>query len=46
MTAGARIAPEALATGQAIRSIVLSRGYVSRGEITETQPDAALDVLR
>jgi len=25
---------------------MLSRGYVSRGEITETQPDAALDVLR
>ncbi len=43
--AAAQIAHEALATGQAIRSIVLSRGYVSRGEITEEQLDAALDVL-
>ena len=31
--------------GETIRSIVISRGYVSRGEITEAQLDAALDVL-
>jgi fumarate hydratase class II len=41
----AQVAHEALATGETIRSIVLSRGYVSRGEITEAQLDAALDVL-
>ena len=43
--AAAQVAHEALATGQAIRSIVIARGYVSRGEITEAQLDAALDVL-
>ncbi len=43
--AAAQIAHEALATGRPIRSIVISRGYVSRGEITEAQLDAALDVL-
>ena len=39
------MAHEALETGETIRSIVISRGYVSRGEITEAQLDAALDVL-
>jgi fumarate hydratase, class II len=43
--AAARVAHEALETGQAIRSIVVARGYVERGEITEHQLDAALDVL-
>jgi fumarate hydratase, class II len=43
--AAAQVAHEALQTGETIRSIVLSRGYVSRGEITEAQLDAALDVL-
>ena len=43
--AAAQIAHEALATGETIRSIVIARGYVSRGEITEAQLDAALDVL-
>ena len=43
--AAAQVAHEALQTGEAIRSIVISRGYVSRGEITEVQLDAALDVL-
>jgi fumarate hydratase class II len=43
--AAAQVAHEALATGQTIRSIVLARGYVDRGEITEAQLDAALDVL-
>ena len=43
--AAAQIAHEALETGQPIRSIVMARGYVTRGEITEAQLDAALDVL-
>ena len=43
--AAARVAHEALETGQTIRSVVLARGYVSRGEITQAQLDAALDVL-
>jgi len=43
--AAAQVAHEALETGQAIRDVVLARGYVSRGEITEAQLDAALDVL-
>jgi fumarate hydratase, class II len=43
--AAAEVAHEALETGETIRSIVLARGYVSRGEITEAQLDAALDLL-
>jgi fumarate hydratase class II len=43
--AAAQVAHEALETGETIRAIVLSRGYVSRGEITAAQLDAALDVL-
>jgi fumarate hydratase class II len=43
--AAAQVAHEALETGETIRSIVLSHGYVSRGEITAEQLDAALDVL-
>ena len=43
--AAARIAHEALDSGQSIRSIVIARGYVERGEITSEQLDAALDVL-
>ncbi len=43
--AAAQVAHEALETGQTIRSVVLARGYVSRGEITEAQLDRALDVL-
>ena len=43
--AAAQVAHEALETGQTIRSVVVSRGYVSRGEITEEQLDRALDVL-
>jgi len=43
--AAARVAHEALETGETIRSIVIARGHVSRGEITEAQLDAALDVL-
>jgi fumarate hydratase class II len=43
--AAAQVAHEALETGETIRAMVISRGYVSRGEITEAQLDAALDVL-
>ena len=43
--AAAQVAHEALETGQTIRAVVIARGYVSRGEITESQLDAALDVL-
>jgi len=43
--AAAQVAHEALETGQTIRSVVLARGYVSRGEITQAQLDRALDVL-
>jgi fumarate hydratase, class II len=43
--AAAQVAHEALETGQTIRSVVLERGYVSRGEITQAQLDRALDVL-
>jgi fumarate hydratase, class II len=43
--AAAQVAHEALETGESIRSIVLGRGFVTRGDITETQLDAALDVL-
>jgi fumarate hydratase class II len=43
--AAARVAHEALETGQTIRSVVISRGHVDRGEITLDQLDAALDVL-
>jgi fumarate hydratase, class II len=43
--AAAQVAHEALETGETIRSIVIARGYVSRGEITSEQLEAALDVL-
>jgi len=43
--AAAAVAHEALATGQTIRDVVISRGHVARGEITTEQLDRALDVL-
>ena len=43
--AAAQVAHEALDSGQSIRSILIARGYVERGDITEAQLDAALDVL-
>jgi fumarate hydratase class II len=43
--AAAQVAHEALETGETIRAIVLARGYVSQGKISEAQLDAALDVL-
>jgi fumarate hydratase class II len=43
--AAAAVAREALATGQTIREAVIARGHVARGDLTEAQLDAALDVL-
>jgi fumarate hydratase class II len=43
--AAAQVAHEALETGETIRSIVIARGYLDRGQITAEQLDAALDVL-
>jgi len=43
--AAAAVAHEALASGKTIRDVVIARGYVARGELTEDQLDAALDVL-
>ncbi|GLY96994.1 class II fumarate hydratase [Actinoplanes sp. NBRC 103695] len=42
----AAIAKEALASDKSIRSVVLERGHVERGTLTEDQLDQALDVLR
>jgi fumarate hydratase, class II len=41
----AAVAHEALATGKTIREVVISRGHIERGDLTEAQLDAALDVL-
>jgi fumarate hydratase class II len=43
--AAAEVAHEALETGETIRAVVISRGYVNQGKITLEQLDAALDVL-
>jgi fumarate hydratase class II len=43
--AAAAVAHEALGTGKTIREVVISRGHVERGDLTEEQLDAALDVL-
>jgi fumarate hydratase, class II len=43
--AAAAVAHEALETGQTIREVVIARGHVARGDITEAQLDTALDVL-
>jgi len=42
----ASIAKEALATGEPIRAVVLRRGHVDAGSLTEDELEAALDVLR
>ncbi|MFI9359643.1 class II fumarate hydratase [Kitasatospora sp. NPDC053057] len=42
----AKVAKQALAERKTIRQVVLERGYVERGELTEEQLDRALDVLR
>ncbi len=43
--AAAAVAHEALASGATIRDVVVARGYVASGKITEDQLDRALDVL-
>jgi len=42
----AAIAKQALAQGTSIRAVVVERGHVAAGRITEEQLDQALDVLR
>jgi fumarate hydratase class II len=42
----ASIAKEALSTGSTIREVVLARGHLAAGKLTEEQLDEALDVLR
>ncbi|MCK0112280.1 class II fumarate hydratase [Ornithinimicrobium sp. F0845] len=43
--AAAAVAKQSLANRQTIRDVVIERGHVERGELTEEQLDAALDVL-
>jgi len=43
--AAAAVARQAVATGETIRSVVIARGHVERGEITVEELDRALDVL-
>jgi fumarate hydratase class II len=43
--AAAAVAHDALGTGRTIREVVIDRGHVARGDLTEQQLDAALDVL-
>ena len=42
----AAIAKQALAEGKTIREVVIERGHVTGGRLTEEQLDTALDVLR
>ncbi|MEU9133719.1 class II fumarate hydratase [Kitasatospora sp. NPDC048540] len=42
----AKVAKQSLAERKTIRQVVLERGYVDRGLLTEQQLDRALDVLR
>jgi fumarate hydratase class II len=41
----AKVAKQALAEGKTIRQVVIERGYVRDGKLTEQQLDRALDVL-
>ncbi|KNX37946.1 class II fumarate hydratase [Luteipulveratus halotolerans] len=43
--AAAAVAKQALKEGRTIREVVIDRGHVASGELTEAQLDAALDVL-
>jgi fumarate hydratase, class II len=43
--AAAAVAHDALQSGKTIREVVIARGHVARGDLTEEQLDAALDVL-
>jgi fumarate hydratase class II len=42
----AEVVKQALASGSSIRDVVIDRGHVAAGRLTETQLDEALDVLR
>ncbi|GAB3462598.1 class II fumarate hydratase [Streptomonospora sediminis] len=42
----AKVAKQALAERKTIREVVLARGYINDGKLTEAQLDEALDVLR
>jgi fumarate hydratase, class II len=42
----AAVAKQALAEGRTIREVVIARGHVESGRITETELDGALDVLK
>ncbi|NMO52100.1 class II fumarate hydratase [Actinoplanes sp. TBRC 11911] len=42
----AAIAKQALASGRSIREVVVERGHLESGKLTEEQLDATLDVLR
>jgi len=42
----ASIAKQALAERRTIREVVLARGHVETGRLTETELDEALDVMR
>ena len=42
----AAVAKQALAEGKTIRAVVVERGHVASGKLTEQQLDEALDVLR
>jgi fumarate hydratase class II len=42
----AAVAKQALGSGQSIRAVVIARGHVAAGRITEAELDRALDVLR
>ncbi|HLS44258.1 MAG TPA: class II fumarate hydratase [Ornithinicoccus sp.] len=44
--AAAAVAKQSLANRQTIREVVIERGHVERGDLTEEQLDAALDVLQ
>jgi len=44
--AAAKVAKQALAQRRTIREVVVERGHVERGEISEEQLDRVLDVLR
>ncbi|WP_114907177.1 class II fumarate hydratase [Ornithinimicrobium murale] len=43
--AAAAVAKQALASRQTIREVVIERGHIEKGDLTEEQLDAALDVL-
>ncbi|MBB6173450.1 fumarate hydratase class II [Nocardiopsis mwathae] len=42
----AKVAKQALAERKTIREVVVERGYIADGKLTEAQLDAALDVLK